>query len=269
MHKHNQLFVFDIETIPDMKAAENLLGPQIDLKRALNDYHLEITKGTNSFIRQPFHQVVAIAFLVADIEYDHGHEYYSIKELRPGGNIDSSERDLIHGLFSYLKQVTPRLVSFNGRSFDLPVLKYRAMLHNVAAKWLYDSGDKWNSYNSRYSLDWHCDLLEAFSDFGASARIRMQEVSALFGIPSKLDCDGSDVDAMFAAGKVKEIRDYCELDVVNTYVLYLRYMMHRGVLTKDSYLRSLDDLLNFMEIQQNEKPHFARYIEAFNQSYVK
>jgi len=269
MTKHKQLFVFDIETVPDVKAAENLLGPQPDLKQALVDYHLEVTKGANSFIRQPFHKVVAIAFLVADIEYDQGFEYYSIRELRPGGNADSSERDLIHGVFNYMKQLTPRLVSFNGRSFDLPVLKYRAMLHGVSAKWLYDSGDKWNSYNSRYSLDWHCDLLEAFSDFGTSARIKMQEVSALFGIPSKLDCDGSEVDSMFAAGKVNEIRDYCELDVVNTYVLYLRYMLHRGSLTKDGYEQSLQELLDFMAMNQDKKPHFAKYIEAFNQSYTK
>lgn len=267
--KHNQLFVFDIETVPDIDTAKNLLGPQSDLKQALVDYHLETTKGANSFIRQPFHKVVAIAFLVADIEYHQGYEYYSLKELRPGGNLQSSEKDLINGVFEYMKKISPRLVSFNGRTFDLPVLKYRAMLHGVSAKWLYDSGDKWNNYNSRYSLDWHCDLLEAFSDFGTSARVKMKEVSALFGIPSKLDCDGSEVDKLFSQGKVAEIRNYCEIDVVNTYILYLRYMVHRGSITKEGYLQSLQELLDLMEMEKIEKPHFAKYLEAFNQEYIK
>lgn len=267
--KHRNLFVFDIETVPDLKTAENLLGPQVDMKEALDNYHLDITKGANSFPRQPFHKVVAIAFLVAEIEYRNGHEFYSIKDLRPGGNIDSTEKDLVSGCFNYLKQLSPRLVSFNGRTFDLPVLKYRAMLHGVSAKWLYDSGDKWNSYGSKYSLDWHCDLLDAFSDFSASARVKMQEVSALFGIPSKLDCDGGDVDAMFSSGRVSEIRDYCELDVVNTYVLYLRYMFHRGTLSKEGYDQSLDELLDFMAMNQDEKPHFKKYLDAFNQTYIR
>ena len=168
-----------------------------------------------------------------------------------------------------MKQLSPRLVSFNGRTFDLPVLKYRAMLHGVSAKWLYDSGDKWNNYGSKYSLDWHCDLLDAFSDFGASARVKMQEVSALFGIPSKLDCDGGDVDAMFSSGRISEIRDYCELDVVNTYVLYLRYMFHRGTLNMEGYEQSLDELLDFMTMNQDEKPHFKKYLNAFNQTYIR
>jgi len=187
--------------------------------------------------------------------------------LRPGGNNQSSERELIHGAFNYLKPLNARLVSFNCRGFDLPVLKYRAMLHEIQAKWLYDGGDKWNNYNSRYSLDWHCDLLEAFSDFGASAKIKMQEIAALFGIPSKLDCDGSEVDSMFQANKIDEIRNYCELDVVTTYILYLRYMMHRGTLTKEGYSRSLNELLEFMEDRAAEKPHFAKYLTEFHTSY--
>jgi predicted PolB exonuclease-like 3'-5' exonuclease len=260
--KHERLMVFDIETVPDLKAAKNLLGNQVDLKEGLVNYHLDLTKGLNSFIRQPFHRVVSIAFLEADIRYENGYEYYCIKELRSGGNLESTESELVSGFFNYMKQQLPRLVSFNGRTFDLPVLKYRAMLHGVPAKWFYDSGDKWNGYNNRYSLDWHCDLLEAFSDFGTSARVKMSEVSAMFGIPSKLDCDGAVVDLMYEDGKIEEIRDYCELDVVNTYLLYLRYAMHRGQINKDGYADAVDDLINFMK--GKEKPHYERYLNEYN-----
>lgn len=268
MSYHKTLFVFDIETVPDLEAARNLLGDVIaenQLRQALVDYHLAVTGGKNDFIRQPFHKVVAISFLEAEIHKDEeGYEYYVLRDIRSGGKIDSSERELIQGFFYYLGSLKPRLISFNGKNFDMPVLKYRAMKYQVSARWLYHSGDKWNNYNQRYSTDWHCDLLEVLSDFGQSARVRMMEVCALFGLPGKIDVDGSKVEALYNQNKIQEIRDYCELDVINTYLLYLNHMHHTGSLKTDAFKIALEDLEAFLEAKAGEKENFSLFLESWN-----
>jgi 3'-5' exonuclease len=270
MLQHQTLFVFDIETIPDTEAAPALTGIESqgtqERRQALETYHLEATEGRNAFLRQPFHQVVCISFLEAQIARENGRERYTLTELRSGGTVTSTEKELLQGFFRYLERHKPRLISFNGRTFDLPVLKYRAMVHGVSAPWLHLGGDKWSNYTSRYSVDWHCDLLEALSDFGASARVKLNEVCAAFGLPGKMGIDGAQVAPMVDDGKIAEIRQYCETDVLNTYLVYLRWQQHRGVLLEDDYQQAIADLLAFLQQNGTEKPHFRSFLEEWHLS---
>lgn len=266
--QHQNLFVFDIETIPDTKTAKHLLDLQGDdvaqARQALVDYHLKITDGRNSFLRQPFHQVVAISFLDAEIVRDFsGQEFYKINDIRSGGDLGASEEEIVRGFFAYLKKKTPRLVSFNGKNFDLPVLKYRAMKYEIEAAWLYKSGDKWNNYNQKYSLDWHCDLADAFSDFGASSRIKMNEVCACLNLPGKTGVDGSMVQEYFDQGRLQEIRDYCETDVINTFLLYLSYQHHTGSMTKEAFFKSRQSLVEFLEKNGAERPYLLEFLKEW------
>ncbi len=265
--QHQTLFVFDIETIPDTDAAPNLTGftdPDIQARREeLSRYHLEVTDGRNDFLRQPFHKVVAISFLEAEIAREGGHEQYTLRDIRSGGMVDANEKDLLTGFFRYVERQKPRLVSFNGRTFDLPVLKYRAMVHGISAPFLHMAGDKWNSYNSRYSLDWHCDLLDALSDFGASARLKLNEICSVLGFPGKFGVDGSQVAPMYDDGKLEEIRDYCETDVINTYLVYLRWQQHRGGLSTAGYNQAVEDVIAFLQQHCQEKPHLQQFLEAW------
>lgn len=268
--QHQNLFVFDIETVPDTDAAFNLTGetsPDIaDRRQAIEDYHLGITDGKNSFPRQPFHKVVAISFLEAEIERDSGQEGYILKDLRSGGEAGFDEKQLLQGFFTYVERIRPRLVSFNGRSFDLPVLKYRAMVHGISAPWLHKSGDKWNSYSYRYASDWHCDLLDVLSDFGASARVKLNEVCAAFGIAGKFGVDGSKVADMMDAGQVDEIRHYCETDVLNTYLVYLRYQLHTGTLTKPGYNAAVADVISFIDAEKEKRPYLNAFMDAWGEA---
>ena len=268
--QHQNLFVFDIETVPDTDAAFNLTGetsPDTDLRRkAIEDYHLDITDGKYSFPRQPFHKVVAISFLEAEIERDSGQEGYVLKDLRSGGEAGFDEKQLLQGFFTYVERIRPRLVSFNGRSFDLPVLKYRAMVHGISAPWLHKSGDKWNSYSYRFATDWHCDLLEVLSDFGASARVKLNEVCAAFGIAGKFGVDGSKVAEMMDAGQIDEIRHYCETDVLNTYLVYLRYQLHTGTLSKTSYNAAVADVISFIDAEKENRPYLNDFMNAWGEA---
>ncbi len=265
--QHQNLFVFDIETVPDADAAPNLTGIEsTDVgarRKAIEDYHLAITDGKNAFPRQPFHKVVAISFLDAEIGRDGRTEAYTLRDLRSGGEPGFGEKQLLQGFFQYLERHKPRLVSFNGRTFDLPVLKYRAMVHGIEAPWLHKSGDKWNSYGYRYATDWHCDLLDVLSDYGASAKIKLNEVCAAFGFPGKFGVDGSMVAGMIDEGRVQEVRNYCETDVLNTYLVYLRWQLHNGTLGRAGYNAAIADIVSFIESATAERPYLGEFMTAW------
>ncbi|MGN7678988.1 MAG: 3'-5' exonuclease [Anaplasma sp.] len=254
----DSLLVFDIETIPDTDSCSNLVGGDVTedadvaaKREAMAGYHLEITNGQNPFLRQPFHKIVAVSFLRADIRREEGHESFDLQEIRSGGSVLSTEKELIKGFLRYLSVIKPRIVTYNGRTFDLPVVKYRAMVHGIQAGYLYKAGDKWNNYFHRYSADWHCDLLDHLSDFGTSARVRMHEVCSILNLPGKIGVDGSEVEHMYDSNRLSEIRDYCESDVINTYLVYLRLMHHQDRVTSEGYNKCVEDLLTYLESSGN------------------
>lgn len=268
---HDKLFIFDIETIPDTQAVKNLTDfdseNEQDLRAELERYHLEITNGNNGFPRQMFHKIVAISYVVADIVRDSSGESYVLRDVRSGGTVDSSEKELVEAFFKFMNNAKPRLVSYNGRGFDIPVLKYRAMKHGVQATALYKTGDKWNSYNSRYSADWHCDLIDTLSDYGASAKGKLNEVCSILGFPGKFGVDGSKVTVMYDAGQVKEIRDYCETDVINTYLVYIRQQLMQGNISKENYNQAILDMKDFLEkADEKEQAHLHEFLTAWKQA---
>lgn len=266
--QHQSIFVFDIETIPDTDVVQHLVDTKSKsvkkLREELEQYHVNMSG--NPFPRQPFHKVVAVSFVEAEIiRKSNGQESYKLTDVRSGGNEESSEEEIIKGFYQYLSKKTPRIVSYNGRTFDLPVMKYRAMKYGVSAPWLYKTGDKWNNYMQRYSLDWHCDLLESFSDYGASARVKMNEVCSILGVPGKIGVDGSKVTDLYDKGDIKAIRDYCETDVLNTYLLYLHDQYHRGTLSKKCLNESVEDLVEYLDKNKDkkEKAHFDEFLEEW------
>ena len=260
----SSLLVFDIETIPDVQICEPLTGVKTDniqeQRDELEKYHLKVTEGRNPFLRQPFHKIVAISFLYASLSRDGRYESYSLNEVRSGGSSESTEADLVKGFINLISKNKPRLISFNGRAFDLPVIKYRAMLHGIQAEYFHRSGDKWSNYSQRYSLEWHCDLLEALSDYGVSARVKMNEVCATFKLPGKIGVDGSQVVSLYDDGRLNDIRNYCEIDVLNTYLIYLRFMLHQGYIEIDQYNYNIRELIQYLK-QQNKNHFDAFYLE--------
>ena len=46
------------------------------------------------------------------------------------------------------------MVTWNGKGFDLPVLRARAMVHGISAQSWYQRGTKWDSYMQRFAPDW-------------------------------------------------------------------------------------------------------------------
>lgn len=261
------LCVLDIETIPDTDQACNIcdIEPQSqqniqELRNKMTEYHTE--NYNNPFLRQVFHKVVCISYLEAKIEYlPNGYESYHLIKIDSMSAFLSSEEELIKKFWQYFNTKKPKLITFNGRTFDIPVLKYRAMKYNIPCDWLFKYGDKWTNYNNRYSPA-HIDLMLALSDDGASAKLKMSEVCSLLNIPCKLGVDGSQVTTLFDEGKGNEIREYCETDVIATYLIYLRYMLLIGKLDKKCFDMGMNDIIS--ALQKSDKNSFKEFLNIMH-----
>src|SRR5215475_13647727 len=125
------------------------------------------------------------------------------------------------------------------------------MTHSIAAP-----GLSARSYFNRYTDD-AIDLCDVLSSFASQGKTRLHEVCKVMGMAGKpTGIDGGEVARYFIEGRVKEIADYCETDIVNTYRLWLRYELFRGALTPFQFQLSENKLAEFTRARSNTKPHF-------------
>jgi 3'-5' exonuclease len=150
------------------------------------------------------------------------------------------------------------LVTFNGSSFDLPVLRYRAMVCGVAAP-----GLALRPYFNRYTED-AIDLCDVLASFSPQNKACLHELCRVMGLPGKPDgIAGGDVERYCREGRIAEVAAYCETDVVNTYGVWLRYELFRGRLSESGLKASEANLSDYIRSHSNTKPHLA-YVQAEN-----
>ena len=148
--------------------------------------------------------------------------------------------------------LSPQLVTFNGSSFDLPVVRYRAMVHGVAAP-----GLAARPYFHRYTDD-AIELCDVLSSFSSQAKATLHELCRVMGLPGKPDgMTGAEVEKYYRDGHIREIAEYCESDVLNTYRIWLRYELFRGRLTDPEFQASEAKLVEFIKARGNTKPHLG------------
>jgi hypothetical protein len=252
--------VFDIETVPDVEFGRQVLGLEgIEDKRIAQIMFQRRREVTGSeFLSLEQQRVVAISVVLRS------RDTLKVWSL---GEESSTEKELIERFFDGLDKFSPDLVSWNGAGFDLPVMHYRALKHGVAAPRYWETGDedqsfRWNNYLNRYHWR-HLDLMDVLSGFQGRARASLDNVAMLTGLPGKLGMDGSMVWERYQQGALGEIRDYCETDVINTYLVYLRFEMIRGRLLPDQYRAELARMREYLAAQ--DKPHFRQYLTAWKQ----
>jgi predicted PolB exonuclease-like 3'-5' exonuclease len=219
---------FDIETIPDPDAGRArfaLEGTDEEVVRAMIARRLEETEGRSEYPEQPLHRIVTIG--VAWLDPESGRF-----KLGTTGAAAMDERSHLEGFARVLSSCrrAPRLVSWNGGGYDLSVVRYRAMRHGIPMHELYDAeGERrWNNYQNRYH-DLHVDLMDVLSSYGASPRVGLGLLSETMGLPSKRFIDGHVYEHVLR-GEEARVREYCKLDVLDTLLLFLAWLVHRGEL---------------------------------------
>ncbi len=253
------VFVFDIETVPDIASGKRLYNleglPDNDVAQALFKLRRQETGGSE-FLRLHLQRIVAISVVLRS------NDHLKVWSL---GEQDSSEKELIERFFSGIEKFTPTLVSWNGSGFDLPVLHYRALLHGVSAPRYWDSGDlnndfRWNNYLNRYHYR-HMDVMDILAGYQSRANAPLDEIALLLGFPGKMGKQGSQVWDSFQKGEIADIRNYCETDVLNTYLVYLRLELFRGKLDAEQYERECQRVRETL-LREN-KPHLLEFLNAW------
>ena len=239
----SNVIVFDIETVPDLKgfaAANGHVGKTDDEVRAeLGD----------KFPKHIYHSIICIGALVAHRE-DGG--YWTVDALGAPHVGERPEKELIASFVDKIAALSPQLVTFNGSSFDLPVLRYRAMVHGVAAP-----GLAMRPYFHRYTED-AVDLCDVLSSFSPQAKVTLHELCRVMGLPGKPDgISGAEVEKYYCDGHIREIAEYCESDVLNTYRVWLRYELFRGRLSDPEFQASEACVVDFIKARGNTKPHLT------------
>ncbi len=230
--------VFDIETVPDVRGIRKLLsiGDEVS-DAAVADMAFQRRRQATGSDFLPLHQqrVVAISCVLRE-----GEGNFKVWSL---GTPEDGEAEIIRRFFDGIARYTPQLVSWNGGGFDLPVLHYRSLVHGIVAPRYWDTGEddrdfKFNNYQSRYHTR-HLDLMDVLAMYQPRAFVGLDDLAQLCGFPGKQGMDGSQVWGAFQNGEISAIRNYCETDVVNTYLMFLRFQLIRGWLTQEQYIREL------------------------------
>lgn len=250
--------IFDCETIPDI----DLVRQNFDLKglsdsdaidKAQKDYANEHNGST--FLPLPYHRLVTLSAVIAN---DFG-EFIKVGDF---GNGSDNEEEIIRHFFSFIDEKNPRLVSFNGRGFDMPMLLIRAMRYNISFPAWFDQNNpqlnksKWENYRQRYSEAFHTDLLDSLGNFGAVRNLKLDLICTMAGIPGKYDVSGDQVTTLYFQGELEKIKEYCQSDVLNTYWLWLKYELLQGKLT-------IEDYANFLNIMKENMPKDRGYYIPF------
>ncbi|BCA95352.1 3'-5' exonuclease [Legionella antarctica] len=250
------ILVFDIETIPDVESGRKLfdLDGLSDEETALAMFALRRAKVGNDFLPHYLQKICAISVVMS-----HGSQI----KVWSLGDEDSNEKELITRFFAGIEKHTPTLISWNGSGFDLPVLHYRSLLHSVTASTYWEAGEnqqtfRWNNYLSRFHYR-HMDLMDLIAGYQNKAFAPLDDISSMLGFPGKMGMSGSKVWEQYTAGQIKNIRDYCETDVLNTYCVYLRFELTRGIINMDEYDAAVQRLKTYLHAEQ-EKTHLNEFL---------
>ena len=241
------VFAFDIETVPDCAGIRRLL----DLPESLSDaevaevaFQRKRAQSCNDFLPLHLHRVIVISCALRD---DQGVRVFSIAEP------EHDERAAIQRFFDGIGKLTPQLVSWNGGGFDLPVLQMRGLLHGVTAPRYWDLGDedrefRYNNYIGRFHTR-HCDLMDLMALYQARNNAPLDEVAQLAGLPGKIGLSGASVWREYLARGIARIREYCEADCANTYLLWLRWQRMRGALSAEQHAQECTQLRDWIAAQ--------------------
>jgi 3'-5' exonuclease len=254
--------VFDVESVADGQLVSKLRYPGQNLEpgEAVSRYRAELlAKYESDFI--PYTFQVPVSIVVAKVAADYALlDVVALDDPQFRSHIITEK--FWRGWDAYRR---PTLVSFNGRSFDLPLLELAAFRYGLSLPtWFQTSGKAYEQPRNRYNTDAHFDLHDLLTNFGA-ARFNggLNLVANLLGKPGKMEIQGHMVQDLWNAGQLAQINDYCRCDVLDTYFVFLRTMVLLGQLQLDDEQRLVQAAHTWVQDRAGQSPAYAAYLERW------
>jgi predicted PolB exonuclease-like 3'-5' exonuclease len=254
------ILVFDVETIPDIDSGKKIFNLEgLSDKNAAElmfSHRYQKSNGRTEFLQHYLHKIVTISVV---LKTDDKLSVWSL------GDKNSTETELLERFFEGIERYTPVIVSWNGSGFDLPVIHYRSLIHGVVAQRYWENGDddqsfRWNNYLSRFHSR-HTDLMDVLSGYITTARAPLNEIATILGFPGKMGMSGEKVWDCYLDDDIESIRNYCETDALNTYLIYLKYQLMRGRLTNDLYITECQKVCDMLE--NENKIHLKEFLKVW------
>jgi predicted PolB exonuclease-like 3'-5' exonuclease len=248
--------VFDCESIPDgrllniVKYPTETLTPEEAVARAQAE--ARATSGSD-FLPVTFQLPIAISLLRVGTDFSlQAMACLDAPQYRSRMIIEQFWSGLVYYHQQFHGQV--KMVTFNGRGFDLPLMEMAAFRYGLSAPQLLSGLQK------RYD-DWHLDLMDWLTNYGA---IRLSGglnlLSKMLGKPGKTEVTGKKVYPMWRDGKIAAINDYCLCDTLDTYFVFLRTRVMAGLLTLDEEQALIRRTKDWLREQSSAFPALAEYV---------
>jgi predicted PolB exonuclease-like 3'-5' exonuclease len=249
--------ILDTESVPDgrllaaVKYGDEDLTPQEAVRRAQEEAREQSFSGSD-FLPVTFQFPIAICVIRVASDY-------TLQNINRLGEPHFQPRQMVEQFWNGLAKVKQKykdrvkLVSFNGRGFDLPLLELAAFRYGCAAR------DHFQARN-RYSGG-HIDVMDWMSNFGA---LRMNGglnvLAKLLGKPGKMTMTGDQVYEMYLEEKIATINDYCMFDTLDTYFIFLRTRVMTGELTLEEEHRLSLQAKEFIQGRIEQYPALRQYV---------
>lgn len=258
--------IFDIETIPDGQLLADTKYPDLNLNphdaviRAQDEARASSSSGSD-FLPLSYHLPVGICVLRVGIDY-------RLQSLTCLDDPLFRSQEMVAQFWKGAQHYKAKLVSFNGRTFDIPVLELAAFRYGIQIPWHFKGDDGVKSSRdkgprNRYS-ELHIDLLEFFGNYGAHRMAGgLNLLSKLIGIPGKFEMSGANVYSMIMTGNYAAVNEYCSFDVLDTYFVFLRTRVLTGELTtfQEEHLRR--EAHGWLQAESEKQRHLIRYLEKW------
>ncbi len=259
-----KFLVFDIESVADGQLisqvkypGEGLSGPD-----AIARYRAELMEASGKdFI--PYTFQLPISVVAAKVASD-----YSLIDVvaldEPEFRSHVITEHFWRGWEGYRR---PTLVTFNGRTFDMPLMELAAFRYGLEIPGWFNMNDRsWEQNRNRYNTNAHLDLHDVLTNFGASRFNGGLNLAAhVLGKPGKMDVQGCMVQDLYDQQKLAEINDYCRCDVLDTYFVFLRVSVLLGKLPLSREQELVSQAKQWLTERVDQTPAFRQYLENWGE----
>jgi predicted PolB exonuclease-like 3'-5' exonuclease len=257
-----RFLLFDVESVADgdLINTTKYVGEGLSGTEAIRKFRQELLMtSSRDFIPYTYHLPVAV--VIAKIRAD-----YSLMDIvsldQPHHRPHVITKHFWTGWEAYER---PTWVTFNGRSFDLPLMEHAAFRFGVPLpNWFNLESRTYEQYRNRYNLSSHLDLHELLTNFGSTwFRGGLNLAAALLGKPGKMSVQGEMVQSLYDQGKIAEINEYCRCDVLDTYFVFLRISMLMGKISLTDEQDRVRSAKTLIESQAEQHPAYQQYLNQW------